>query len=301
MLTRKRLAHIALASALLTLGPLAAMPASAATASYSRSVPFIIQEVPSADLAADTNGVCTSGATHVIKNAQGTFNRVNYSNLAAACGLQVIWSFPDTVDYSTGAIRPSAVPALVDEVKDLPNTWGYLSVKEPNLSRVSASEIRSLYRAFRSADPDHKVMALFGDIPHFGTSSNPYGVGMADVVMVNWYPVETTNGTNSVYLTGATRWFPKVRSKVAAITPGVPVYLMVQTHKYLRPASHKKQRPSQAQLWRQVRDGFVYLRASGIAFHTWRNTNYAVDQLRDPRMVASLTTLAAQLKAGTFR
>jgi hypothetical protein len=145
------------------------------------------------------------------------------------------------------------------------------------------------------------VMALFGDVPHFGTSSNPYGAGMADVVMVDWYPVETTNGTNSTYLTGATRWFPIVRAKVAAATPRVPIYLMVQTHKNLSPASHKKQRPSEAQLWREVRDGFTYLHASGIAFHVWRNTNYTLDQLRDPRMVSSITTLATQVQAGSFR
>ncbi len=39
---------------------------------------------------------------------------------------------------------------------------------------------------------------------------------MANVVMVDWYPVETTNGINSTYLTGASKWFPKVRSKVAS-------------------------------------------------------------------------------------
>lgn len=301
LMNRQRLARLSFATALLTWSSVTALPASAATPTYSTSAPIILQEVPSGDLAANTNGVCTSGATHVIKNAQGTFNPVNYATLAAACGLKVIWAFPDTVDYATGTIHPGTIPSFVDKVKDLPNTWGYLSVKEPNWSHVTAPEIRALYRAYKAADPAHKVMALFGDVPHFGTRSNPYTAGMADVVMVDWYPVETSNGTDSTYLAGATRWFPIVRSKVAAVTPGVPIYLMVQTHKNLRPATHKKQRPTQAQLWRQVREGFVYLRASGIAFHVWRNRNYTLDQLRDPRMVATLATLAAQLKAGTFR
>ena len=264
---RTFLTRVSVATALLAWSAVAALPASAATATYSRSTPIILQEVPSGDLEANTNGVCTSGATHVIKNAQGTFNAVYYAKLAADCGLKVIWAFPDTVDYSSGTIHPSAIPALVEKVKDLANTWGYLSVKEPNWSHVSASEIRSLYSAYKAADPAHKVIALFGDVPHFGTSSNPYSAGMADVVMVDWYPVETTNGSNSTYLTGATRWFPIVRSKVAAATPRVPIYLMVQTHKNLGPSSHKKQRPTQAQLWREVRDGFTYLHASGIAFH----------------------------------
>jgi hypothetical protein len=298
---RPRLASLAVLTALLTFSGAAALPASAATLTYSKSAPIILQEVPGDDLVANTNGVCTSGATHVMKNATADFNAANYALLAAACGLKVIWSFPETVDYGNGTINISVIPALVARVKDLPNTWGYISVKEPNLSHVSASEIRSLYSAYKAADPAHKVIALFGDIPHFGTSVNPYTKGMGDVVMVDWYPVETTNGTNSIYLTNATKWFPIVRSKVAKTTPGVPIYLLVQTHKNLRPATHKKQRPSQAQLFRQVRDGFTYLRASGIGFHIWRNAGYTLDQLRDPRMVSSIKTLAAQIHAGTFR
>jgi hypothetical protein len=87
---------------------------------------------------------------------------------------------------------------------------------------------------------------------------------------------------------------------VRRVTPGRPIWLMVQTHKYLRPATHKKQRPSPTTLARQVRDGFNLLGATGIAFHVWRNTNYTRDQLRDPTMVSWITTLMAQVRAGTF-
>jgi hypothetical protein len=76
---------------------------------------------------------------------------------------------------------------------------------------------------------------------------------------------------------------------------------MVQTHKYLAPTYHKKQRPSQALLNRQVRDGFAYLGAKGIAFHTWSNTNYNIDELRDPTMVSWMRTLSAAVRAGTFQ
>ncbi len=298
---RQRLISLGLATALLVGGLATAAPASAVVAPYATTTPIIIQEVPSGDLAANTNGICTSGANLVIKNAQGTFNPTNYASLAAACGLQVIWAFPDTVNYATGTVYPARVARWVNKVRNLPNTWGYLSVKEPNWSRISAAEIRSLYRAYRLADPAHKVMALFGDVPHFGTTRNPYTRGMANVVMVDWYPIETTNGRNSTYLGGASTWFPRVRAKVAAITPGTPVYLMVQTHKYLKPATHKKQRPTLAQLSREVREGFNYLHASGIAFHVWRNANYTRDQLRDPQMVAWMTSLVGQIRAGTFR
>ena len=55
---------------------------------------MILQEVPVWDLEKNTNGICTSGATHVIKNAAGTFNAINYLNKAQACGLKVIFAFP---------------------------------------------------------------------------------------------------------------------------------------------------------------------------------------------------------------
>jgi hypothetical protein len=300
-MNRSALAPLALASALVVGSLVLAAPVAGVVPVYDPSAAMIVQEVPSADLASNKNGICTSGATHVIKNAQGTFNPANYASLAAACGMQVIWAFPDTVSYSTGRIYTSRIPKWVNKVKNLPNTWGYLSVKEPSWSRISAAEIRALYRGYRAADPAHKVMALFGDVPHFGTSRNPYTRGMANVVMVDWYPVETTNGTNLRYLSGASTWFPKVRKYVAKVSPGVPVYLMVQTHKYLKPATHKKQRPTQAALWREVRDGFGYLHAKGIAFHVWRNTNYNRDQQRDPQMVSWMTSLFAAVKAHTFQ
>jgi hypothetical protein len=306
---RRRLSAVAVFVALLTVGSAATASATtpkSGTLYANTRVPAtapatVIQEVPSADLQANTNGICTMGATHVIKNAAGTFNPTNYLNLARACGLKVIFAFPDTVDYGTGTVYPSKVAAWVNKVKNDPNTWGYLSVKEPNWAGISASEIRSMYNAFRAADPAHPVMVLFGDIPHFGSSANPYGAGMANVVMVDWYPVETTNGTNTIYQTGATTWFPKVKNYVASATPGTPVWLMVQTHKYLAPATHKKQRPTWTLLNREVREGFTYLSARGIAFHTWRNTNYNLDQSRDPQMVSWMQSIAASIKAGTFR
>jgi hypothetical protein len=296
---RVRAARYGFATAVLV-GTFAVTAPSASALTYNRSSNFILQEVPTADLQANVNGICHTGANLVIKNAQGTFNRSLYAQVAAGCGLKVIWAFPDTVNYGTGTVYPSRVAALVNQVKNLSATYGYLSVKEPNWSHVNATEIKALYKAYRAADPNHPVIALFGDVPHFGTTSNPYSAGMANIIMVDWYPVETTNGTNSTYLTGASTWFPKVRAKVAAVTPGRPIWLMVQTHKYLKPVTHKKQRPTQLQLSKEVRQGFYYLHATGIAFHTWRNTNYTIDERRDPTMVSWMKTLIAKVRAGTF-
>ncbi|MFH1474767.1 MAG: hypothetical protein ABIG85_02805, partial [Chloroflexota bacterium] len=136
---------------------------------YPTTAAMVLQEVPVWDLEKNTNGICTSGATHVIKNAAGTFNAVNYLNKAQACGLKVIFAFPSTVNYATGVVYPARVAAWVRKVKSHPATFGYVSVKEPSWSRINASEIRAMYRAFKAADPAKPVIALFGDMPGFGT------------------------------------------------------------------------------------------------------------------------------------
>ena len=171
---RSMVARVALAATFAASGIGLFAQGAAATVTPAAGTQMILQEVPVGDLNANTHGICTAGATLVIKNAQGTFNRPAYAAAATRCGLQVIWSFPDTVNYATGRVYPARVAALVNQVKDLPATWGYLSVKEPNWSHVNAAEIRSLYHAFKVADPAHQVMALFGDIPHFGGKTNPY-------------------------------------------------------------------------------------------------------------------------------
>ena len=76
---------------------------------------------------------------------------------------------------------------------------------------------------------------------------------------------------------------------------------MVQTHKYLAPTCQKKQRPTQSLLNRQVREAFVYAHAQGIAFHTWDNINYNIDERRDGTMVSWMKTLSGQVHAGTFQ
>ena len=40
---------------------------------------------------------------------------------------------------------------------------------------------------------------------------------------------------------------------------------------------------------------------TGIAFHTWSNSGYAMDERRDPAMVGYMRTIANQVHAGTFQ
>jgi hypothetical protein len=76
---------------------------------------------------------------------------------------------------------------------------------------------------------------------------------------------------------------------------------MVQTHKYLAPSCHKKQRPTQSLLNRQVREAFTYAHASGIAFHTFQNLNYNMDERRDATMVSWMKLISGTVRAGTFQ
>lgn len=289
----------------LVMGVVGVAGVSAAT-TYPTDAPMILQGVPWQDLRANRHGICNGQFTHVIKNVASTAtttSAVNYLNEARACGLKVIFHFSNTI--SGGTVYPSRVPKWVNAVKAHANLDGYLSVKEPSWIGINATEIRALYNAFRAADPNHRVYALFGDIPHFGDSVNPYTAGMADVVMVDWYPVETKSGgcatTGTYYLTTTAKWFTKVRNVVAAKTPGRPVFAMVQTHKYLAPRCHKKQLPPKGLLWRQVREAFTYGSVKGIAFHTWTNAGYNMDQVRNPLMVGWMKELSGLVRSGTFQ
>jgi hypothetical protein len=291
------------AAALVLLASLGVAGTASATVTYSTDTPMILHNVIPEDLLANKNGVCTGHFTHVIRNVLGVSNATNYLNAAQRCGLKAILYFSQTV--SGGTVYPSRVAPLVNAVKNHPALFGYLSVKEPSWVGITGAEIRSMYRAFKAADPNHPVVALFGDVPHFGMAVNPWTTGMANIVLLDWYPVETANGgrslTGTSYVVGAPTFYNRIRGYVATTTPGTPIWLMVQTFKYLTPTYHKKQRPSQALLNRQVREGFVYLSAKGISFHTWTNTGYNIDQRRDPTMVSWMNTLAAQVQAGTFQ
>ena len=283
-------------------GSVGAVPAAAAT--YPTDAAMILVNVPLEDVVRGTHGICDGSFNIVLRNAGGTAGALRYLDAAQACGLKVVLFFSST--SSGGTVYPSRVGALVRSVKNHPALYGYLTVKEPSWIGISGGEIRSLYSAFKAADPNHPVVALFGDIPHFGDTKNPYTAGMADIVAVDWYPVETAragcSSTGSVYVPYGPKWYStKVYPAVQKKTPGAPIWVMVQTHKYLAPSCHKKQRPSQSQLTRQVREGLLYAHASGIAFHTFSNTNYTLDQRRDATMVGWMKLIAVNVRTAAFQ
>jgi hypothetical protein len=308
-MTRRRLNRLvalagstALAASLF--GSLVGAASVTATTVYSTDTPMILQNVSPEDLLANTRGICNGQFNIVIRNVLGPTNSLRYLDAAQHCGLKAILYFQSTV--SGGTVYPSRVAALVNAVKNHPALYGYLTVKEPSWVGVNATEIRSLYKAFHAADPNHPVVALFGDIPHFGGTSNPYTSGMANIVMVDWYPVETSSSgcasTGTVYIPYGPKWFStKVYPTVHTKTPGVPIWVMVQTQKNLAPTCHKKQLPSQSRLERQVREAFVYAHAQGIAFHTFQNTAYTMDERRNPTMVGYMKLISTAVHNGTFQ
>ncbi len=289
----------------LALGLLGSSGATAAI-TYPTSAAMVLQNVPNEDMLNNTHGICNGAFTHVIRNVGGAAGAIRALDAAKACGLKAIIFFSETANHSTGVVYPSRVGPLVRAVKSHPALYGYLSVKEPSWVRISGTEIKSLYKAYKAADPNHPVAGIWGDIPHFGDTRNPYTAGMADIVIVDWYPVETASGgcsrTGTSYVKYGPKWFStKVRPVVAAKTPGRPIWVMVQTHKYLAPTCHKKQRPTATLLDRQVREAFAYARAKGIAFHAFRNDNYDSDQRRDPAMVKNMKSISSRVRAGTFQ
>ncbi len=230
-------------------------------------------EVPVADIA----GLGSPRPTILVKAFSPPMNPVTYLDEAAKYRQRVLVYFTDTVNYSAGTIKTSVIPGWVAKVKNHPALYGYLSVKEPSWNGISLAEMRSLYQAYKSVDPSHPVVALLGDTPHFGTSPNPWATGVANVLWVDWYPVTYRRG----YIGAASVNFPKIKSYVAATTPGTPIWLMVQGHGY--PAGDQRT-PTAAELRRQVSDGFRYLGAAGIAFYTWKNPLYSSDFARNPAL-----------------
>jgi hypothetical protein len=296
---------IAILAAALAFAGSPAAPARAMVVATAEA-PMILQGLLWADLVNNRGGVCNGTFNLVIKNMPATTTTTtlkNYLDAAQKCGLKVIFHFTNTI--VSGVVYPSRAASWVAKVRSHPALAGYLSVKEPSWVGVNGSEIRALYRSYKAADPNHPVYGLFGDIPHFGDTINTYTAGMADIVMVDWYPVETASGgcsrTGASYVANGPKWYAKVAARVAAATPGTPVIAMLQTHKYLGPTCHKKQLPTQATLWRQAREALTYGGVVGLAFHTWSNTNYQMDEARNPTMVNWMRQLAAQIRGGTFQ
>lgn len=230
-------------------------------------------EVTKSDIAA----LGTPRPSLLVKAFSPGTNPTKYLDEAAAYGQRVLVYFTDTVNYSAGTINTSVIPAWVAKVKSHPSLYGYLSVKEPSWNGISLAEMRSLYGAYRAADPGHPVVALLGDTPNFGKSQNPWGAGVANVLWVDWYPVTYSRG----YIGTAATNFPRIKAYVDATTPGTPIWLMVQGHGN---RVGDKRTPTAAELARQVNEGFRYLGASGIAFYTWRNPLYDSDFVRNPKL-----------------
>jgi hypothetical protein len=272
---------------LLTAALVALAPATAL--GYSRTTMFGTWEVPVTDIAS----LGGPRSQVLVKAFSPGMNIVAYLDKAKAYGQQVAVYFTDTVDYATGKIYTSRIKPWVDKVKGHTALYGYVSVKEPSWSGISLAEMRSLYAAYKAADPAHRVIALLGDVPHFGSSANPWGTGVANMLWIDWYPVTYSRG----YIATASKWFPKIRAYVNKVTPGVPIWLMVQAHGY-KPGDRKT--PTAAQLAREVRDGFKYLKANGILFHTWNNPRYGSDLKRNHALWSKVRSIMSKVRAGTF-
>jgi len=285
---RRRTRRFAALTALLGCLLLVAAQPATATLAYSTDTPFGTWEVPVGDI-----GALGAPRTNVLVKAfSPTMDPIKYLDTAQKYGQKVVLYFTDTVS-SSGVINTSRVASWVAKVRNHPALYGYLSVKEPSWIHVSLSEMRSLYAAYKKADPNHPVIALLGDIPHFGSSANPWSTGVANILWVDWYPVTWSRG----YIGTASTWFPKVRAYVNKHTPGTPIWLMVQGHGY-KPGDRRQ--PSGSQLSREVHDGFNYLKANGIVFYTWNNPQYDHDLKRNPSLWSIAKLIVTKVREARY-
>lgn len=256
------------------------LPTAMVSAATTRT--YATWEVPVTDIAK----LGSPRSQVLVKAFSPGMNVVNYLNEAAKYHQKVVVYFTNTVDYAHGLVYPSRIAAWVASIKGHPALYGYLSVKEPSWNHISVAEMRSLRNAYHAADPAHPVIALLGDVPHFGTSANPWTTGIANILWVDWYPVTYSRG----YIGTASTYFPRVRAYVNRVTPGVPIWLMVQGHGY---KAGDRRTPTPAQLSREVSDGYRYLLANGIVFYTWSNPLYDSDFKRNPTLWSTARSLIA--------
>lgn len=291
--------HLGLRTALLAIGLVAGLVATTSAPEAARAVaqpyatdaPLALWEVPVAQVPTAP----TLGTNFLIKSFSPGMNPVPFLDAAQARGWKVIFHFNDTVNYTAGVVYTSRVPAWVNQVKNHPALGGYLIVKEPSWSGISVAEMRSLRNAFRAADPDpaHLIYADYGDSPHFGTSANPWAAGIADVLIMNWYPVRISRG----YVSDAVKWFPKMRAYVNSVTPGTPIWIMTQT---FGASKYDQRTPTSAELERQVGEAFRYAGANGIVFYTWVNSWYDHVLSTNATLKSKVASLVTQIRAGAF-
>ncbi len=258
---------------------------------YAADAPMALWEVPVAQIPTAP----TLGTNYLIKSFSPGMDPVTFLNDAQARGWKVIFHFNNTVDYAAGVVYPARVAAWVNQVKDHPALAGYLTVKEPSWNGISVSEMRALRNAFRAADPNpaHLIYADYGDSPHFGTSANPWAAGIADTLIMNWYPVRISKG----YVPDAIKWFPKMRAYVNSVTPGTPIWIMTQA---FGAAKYDQRTPTSAEMERQVGEAFRYAGANGIVFYTWVNSLYDHPLGTNLTLRAKIASIVAQVRAGTF-
>jgi hypothetical protein len=231
-----------------------------------------LQEVPLRDLETDRGGVCAARPRILVKNFGPGSDPAGYLDAAQACGARVVVYFSETT--ANGHVHPELVSDLVAAVKGHPALYGYLTVKEPSLTGVSGAEIRTLYAAFKRADPSKPVVALLTDLPGVGTTRNPLARGMADVVMFDWYPVGRRG-----YRAGSCATLSHAAAVVRAI--GARVWIMVQAHRY---DAGGKARPTPAQMRRQVAEAVSCARAGTVVAHIWSHAAYQSDLRRNPAL-----------------
>jgi hypothetical protein len=277
-----------------TIAPSSLAPVATATTTalpYNPAMPFALWEV-------GVDQVTTApklGTDYLIKSFSPGMDPISYLDHAAARGWKVVLYFNNTVDYGKGVVYPTRVAAWVNLVKNHPALAGYLTVKEPSWNGISVSEMRSLRNAFRAADANsaHRIYADFGDSPHFGTTANPWATGIADVLIMNWYPVRISQG----YVPDAAKWFPRVRSIVNSVTPNTKLWVMAQA---FGASSFDQRMPTATELEREVGEAIRYAKVDGLAFHTWRNSLYQSVLGTSSTLQTRLASIISRTRAGTL-
>lgn len=265
----------------------------APVAEIPRKVPMTMWHVPMGDL----ETVAALGIDLVIRKFHSGAEAATYLDAAGRAGLRVIAGFDDV--HAGGVVRTGLIGPLLAPIRDHPALYGYLALTEPNLSGIDLTEMRRVYAAYKKADPARPVLVSMGLIGEFGTAGNPWGSGVADIVLAEWYPIVYPSAVAPHgWRIDTPSVLTRFRDVVERATPGLPIWLVAQGHEY-RPANRRS--PTEAELADQVRDAFRYLGASGVTFYPWSGISaFENDFGRDVALQDALHQVIGAVRARTL-
>ncbi|MHB8580489.1 MAG: LamG-like jellyroll fold domain-containing protein [Ignavibacteriaceae bacterium] len=191
-------------------------------------------------------------------------------------------------DFTSGSgssfsIDTTALHSYVSDssINNNPALYGWLAIDEPAGRNVSLANLQKLYQAYREADPNHPVMVDFNrSYSDFGTSTNPFGTGVADIANFDIYPwtIGAPYSLNPVSMTKG--GILNADSIIHDDDPHTKIWGMGQTF-----STADWRRPLPIEMYSQAVD-FLTNGAQALDWYTWSSDSIGLKDCSDLQSIA---------------